>query len=255
MDEHKKLIWGKKRLGFFSGIKYNIKGLSFGLRTPSLMLLGLARLLAIIALTVFSASLLLLYHQEILTLIWSRPESAWISWLWHVFSWLLSLLLVGLAAIFSYLLAQVVFSVVIMDYMSRITERLVTGHEQVPVNVSILKYFAFLIRQEIPRAVLPVVLIVMITVLGWLTPLGPILTIISGAISVAFLAWDNTDLVPARRQDTFVDRFNQFFGSLLFHLGFGLWFLIPVLNILFLSFAPVGGTLYQIDRRPPDLRS
>jgi len=33
-----------------------------------------------------------------------------------------------------------------------------------------------------------------------------------------------------------------------FHLGFGLWFLIPVANLLFLSFAPVGATLFHVER-------
>jgi CysZ protein len=49
-------------------------------------------------------------------------------------------------------------------------------------------------------------------------------------------------LVPFRA------RFQSLGDSLLFHLGFGLLFLIPVLNILFLSFAPVGATLYQIEK-------
>jgi CysZ protein len=34
-----------------------------------------------------------------------------------------------------------------------------------------------------------------------------------------------------------------------FHLGFGLPFLVPILNILFLSFAPVGATLYYLETR------
>ena len=240
-------------MGFFSGIKYNFKGLSLGVRTPRLLLLGLARFAAVIILAAFSSGLLLLYHQEILTLIWARPENFWILWLWHVFSWLLSLLLVGLAAVVSYLFAQLLFSVIIMDYMSRITERMLTGDEKKPVNSSILKQFAFLAGQEIPRTVLPLGLIAILTLLGWLTPFGPLLTVVSAVVSVLFLAWDNTDLMPARRRDAFGRRWKQFSGNLLFHLGFGLWFLVPVLNLLFLSFAPVGGTLYQIDRQLADI--
>jgi CysZ protein len=85
-------------------------------------------------------------------------------------------------------------------------------------------------------------------VLGWLTPLGPVLAIVSSGILVIFLAWDNTDLVPARRFDPFKQRFKLLRKSLTFHLGFGLLFLIPLLNILFLSFAPVGATIYFIDK-------
>ena len=86
-------------------------------------------------------------------------------------------------------------------------------------------------------------------VLGLFTPFGPVLAIISSAIAVVFLAWDNTDLVPARRLYPFKQRFKFLLNSLPFHLGFGLLFLIPVLNIVFLSFAPVGATLYHIDKR------
>jgi CysZ protein len=43
-------------------------------------------------------------------------------------------------------------------------------------------------------------------------------------------------------------------GALAFHLGFGLPFLIPVLNIVLLSFAPVGATLYFIEKQEPDRR-
>ena len=83
--------------------------------------------------------------------------------------------------------------------------------------------------------------------LGWLTPLGPFVAIISSAVAAVFLSWDNTDLVPARRLDPFGRRFKFLLKNLPFHLGFGLLFIIPVVNILFLSFAPVGATLYYVD--------
>jgi CysZ protein len=108
--------------------------------------------------------------------------------------------------------------------------------------------FLFLIKQEIPRATVPVLLTLLLIIVGWLTPLGPVVTIVSSAIAVIFLAWDNTDLIPARRQIPFGDRFRLLRRTLPFHLGFGLPFLIPFLNILFLSFAPVGATLYYIDK-------
>jgi len=90
----------------------------------------------------------------------------------------------------------------------------------------------------------------LLIIVGWLTPLGPVVTVVSSAIAIIFLAWDNTDLIPARRLVPFGDRFRMLRRALPFHLGFGLLFLIPFLNILFLSFAPVGATLYFIDRNP-----
>ena len=100
------------------GITYNIRGLWLGLKTPKLLFWGLVRFFIVIAITIISATFILSYHQEILNLIWSKPESAWIIWLWHMFSWLLSFILVGVSAVISYLVSQILFSVIIMDHMS-----------------------------------------------------------------------------------------------------------------------------------------
>jgi CysZ protein len=235
-------------MNFVSGITYNLRGLWLGLKTPKLLVLGLIRFAAVIIITILSASLILVYHEEILNLVWVKPASQWILWLWYALSWLLSLLLVGLSAVLSYLVSQILFSVMIMDYMSLITQRMLMGREDEPENVPLLRQFAYLPKQEIPRTIIPVLVILLLMVLGWLTPLGPVLVIVSSGIAAIFLAWDNTDLVPARRRYPFKERFRLLLTSLPFHLGFGLLFLIPVLNILFLSFAPVGATIYYTDK-------
>ena len=236
-------------MSLIKGIKYNIRGLGMGLKTPRLLLLGAIRFVVVIIITIASASLILVYHQAILNIMWNKPESSWVLWLWYLLSWLLSAVLVGLSAVLSYLVSQILFSVLIMDLMSRITEASVTGKVQVPNNIPMWQQFLFLIKQEIPRATIPVLLTILLILVGWLTPLGPVVTIISSAIAVIFLAWDNTDLIPARRLVPFGERFRELRRTLPFHLGFGLLFLIPFLNILFLSFAPVGATLYYVDQK------
>jgi CysZ protein len=234
-------------MNLLKGITYNLRGLRISIKTPRLLVLGLTRFLAVILITGVLASLLLAYHQGIMNFIWSKPESHWILWLWHLVSWLLSFFLVGISAIFSYLISQILFSVVIMDTMSRMTEKMVTGQEKQPKKMSLLRQFFYLARQEIPRTIIPVFLTLLLMILGWLTPLGPVLAILTAGIAVIFLSWDNTDLVPARRFVPFTKRFRFLLKTLPFHLGFGLLFLIPGLNILLLSFAPVGGTLYYLD--------
>ncbi|MFH1624974.1 MAG: hypothetical protein ABID54_07440 [Pseudomonadota bacterium] len=112
----------------------------------------------------------------------------------------------------------------------------------------VFRQLFLLLRQEIPRTTLPVMVTISLMVLSWLTPFGPIVSILSSGIASIFLAWDNTDLIPARRRNPFKHRFRLLLRTLPFHLGFGLLFLIPGLNILFLSFAPVGATIYYIDR-------
>jgi CysZ protein len=235
-------------MNLISGLKYNLRGLGMGLKTPKLLLLGLIRFALVIVITIFSAGLILVYHQEILSFMWSKPENQWVTWLWYLLSWLLSAILVGLSAVISFLVSQILFSVLIMDMMSRITEKKVTGGIRESSKMPWWQQFFFLLKQEIPRATVPVLLSLFLIIAGWLTPLGPVITIFSSAVAIIFLAWDNTDLIPARQMVPFKERFGSLMRSLLFHLGFGILFLIPVLNILFLSFAPVGATHYQIDK-------
>ncbi len=234
-----------------SGLKYNIRGLWLGLRTPRLLLMGLLRFVVVAVLTVGLAGLILARHADILALLWQQPQSPWIVWFWHLTSWLLTVVLMGLSVVIAYLFSQVLFAVFIMDMMSRITERVVTGRAAISPNVSVMAQMGFLIRQEVPRNLIPVLLTLLIMVLGWFTPLGPLLTILGPMVAVIFLAWDNTDLIPARNMQPFGKRFGLLLKTPLFHLGFGLPFLIPVLNLVFLSFAPVGATLYHLDRTPP----
>lgn len=229
------------------GIRYNLRGIWLGIRTPKLLLLGLVRFFIIVLLTVVSAGLLLYYHETILSLVWTRPDSPWLLWLWHLVSWLVSVLLAGVATVVAYFISQVLFSVVIMDAMSQITERISTGQTLETGRTSILGDFFFLMGQEIPRAILPVSASLLLMMLGWLTPIGPVFAILSALTAVIFLAWDNTDLAPARRHEPFGERFRFLLRHLPFHLGFGLLFILPVFNILSLSFAPVGGTLYYTD--------
>jgi CysZ protein len=202
----------------------------------------------VVLITIISATLILVYHQDILSLIWTKPASHWILWLWYLTSWLLSLCLVGLSAVVSYLISQILFSVLIMDHMSRITELMQRGRAAEAEKVSILTLFGYLVMQEIPRTVLPVIFSILMMIMGWLTPLGPVIMVLSSGIAAIFLAWDNTDLIPARQLVPFKARFRLFLNTIPFHLGFGLPFLIPGLNVLLLSFAPIGATLYYLEK-------
>jgi len=135
-----------------------------------------------------------------------------------------------------------------MDHMSKITEYHATGKVVVSRDTALLAHLFYLIRQEVPRMILPLTLSFLLLGLGWITPLGPVVALASTLISILFLSWDNTDLVPARRMVAFRERFRLLLATIPFHIGFGLPFLIPGINLLFLSFAPIGATLYFIDR-------
>jgi CysZ protein len=75
-----------------------------------------------------------------------------------------------------------------------------------------------------------------------------VILVVSAVTAGVFLAWDNTDLLPARQMRPFRDRWALLRRNLGFHIGFGLLLIVPWLNILTLSFAPVGATLYHIHK-------
>jgi len=235
-------------MGLFAGLRYNLKGVALALKTPSLLMLGLIRFFIVLLLSLLLSGMVLYWHNEILAMVWQMPEGQWMLYLWYAVSWILSLVLAALAMVVSYLIAQIFFGVFIMDYMSRITERIVLGHEAVGIQGSMFEFFFYLVRQEIPRAVIPVLISLALMILGLFTPLSLVILVISSVTAGLFLAWDNTDLVPARRMVPFKERVAFLKKNMMFHIGFGLLFLIPWLNILFLSFAPVGATLYVIDK-------
>ncbi len=235
-------------MNFIKGIVYNFKGLWMGIKTPRLLILGVLRFFIVIFITLALAGSILVWHRELLNMIWTMPESGWLIYVWTVLSWLLSIFLAMISSLVAYLIAQLFFCVFIMDLMSRITEKMVRGEQQGPVaKLSLMATLFHLIRQEIPRAMIPLFLMLIFMVVGLFTPLAPGVAVISTLAAGVFLAWDNTDLVPARRMEPFGVRFRYLKKNLLFHLGFGICFLIPWLNILFLSFAPVGATLFFLD--------
>jgi CysZ protein len=235
-------------MNLLHGVRYNLKGMRLALATPRLLMLGLLRFVIVVAITLVAAGLVLAWNQELISMIWSRPESAWLVWLWHLVSWLMTLLLIAVSTVAAYIMAQILFGVFIMDKMSRITEKLQGVSLSAESELPPVAQFLFLLKQEIPRALFPILISLFIMLAGWLTPLGPVVTLLSSLVAAIFLAWDNTDLVPARQFIPFGERFRFLGRTLLFHIGFGLLFLIPLANMVFLSFAPVGATLYQIDR-------
>lgn len=235
-------------MALVSGIRYNLRGFREGVSDIRLLLWGLARFAAVILLTIVLAGLILVHHGEIMDIIWAQPRNHWLGLLWSILSWLVSLFLVGISAVFSYLISQVLFSVLIMDLMSRRTERRLTGRVKEPQKISFWKLFLCLVRQEIPRALLPILISLFLMVISWFVALGPVMFFLSSGLTIVFLAWDNTDLVPARRMIPFSSRLKLLVKNICFHIGFGLPFLVPGLNLLLLSFAPVGGTLYYLER-------
>lgn len=241
-------------MDFFRGIQYNIQGLLLSFRHPVLLWLGIFRFAVILILALLFSGMIFFWHDAALSIIWQMPENRFLVYVWHIVSWILFLVLAALAVVGAYLTAQVFFCVFIMDYMSRVTEKIILGKEIPYADGSWIKLAGYLIFQEIPRAVIPMIITVGAMVAGFFTPLGPVIFFLSAITAGVFLAWDNTDLVPARQMRPFRDRFRFLRQNLGFHIGFGLLLIVPWLNILTLSFAPVGATLYHIHKLEKELK-
>jgi CysZ protein len=232
---------------FLKGLLFNLRGLKFALASPKLLFWGLCRFALLLLIMSVLIGLILAYHEDLMDALWAKPESRWLIWLWHLVSWLASLFLIGLSAILSFIISQIFFSALVMDYMARITEFQITGTVTEPEKLPLWRWLTSILFQEIPRSVIPLIVSLLIMLFGWITPLGPVLTILSSALAMVFLSWDNTDLIPARNLIPFRRRLGFLMKTIPFHLGFGIPFLVPFLNIVFLSFAPVGATLYFLE--------
>ncbi|MCA1792402.1 MAG: hypothetical protein LC660_00730 [Desulfobacteraceae bacterium] len=171
-------------MDFFRGIKYNIQGVLFAFANPKLLWLGLLRFAIILVLALFFSGLVFFWHEAILAMIWEMPEKGMLLYVWHLASWVLSLLLAAVAVVAAYLVAQVFFCVYIMDYMSRLTEKIVLGTEVSYAQSSWLSFFVYLVCQEIPRAVIPLVITLAVMVMGLFTPLGPVILVLSSITAV-----------------------------------------------------------------------
>lgn len=235
-------------MSFYQGIQFNIKGLLLAIKTPKLLILGLLRFTIVLGLTLVFIGLVFYGYDDILNLVWQKPEQGFLVYLWKLVSWMVFVCMAVVSMLIAFIVSQLFFCVFIMDYMSRITEAMVLGKKVENPQGSHLGFFIYLIKQEMPRAIIPVIISLIILLVSLLTPLSPIVVIISSLSAAIFLAWDNTDLISARRMIPFKDRFLFLKKNLLFHTGFGILFLVPWLNILFLSFAPVGATLYVLNK-------
>src|SRR5512136_90171 len=154
-------------MGLLSGLLFNLRGLKLGITTGKLLFWGLVRFVLLVLIMAVLTGVILAYHQDLMRLLWPKPESRWLIWLWHLVSWLASLFLIGLSGIVSFIISQIFFSALVMDHMARITELRIAGTVTEPEKLSLWKSFTSILLQEIPRSVVPLTLSLLILVIGW----------------------------------------------------------------------------------------
>ena len=62
-----------------NGLKYNLRGLRLGLKTPRLLLLGVVRFILVVLVMILFTSLILAHHRTLMDLFWTQPDSIWLA--------------------------------------------------------------------------------------------------------------------------------------------------------------------------------
>ncbi len=238
----------------FRGFAYPWRGLGFVYgKHPSLIRYTVFQVLLTVA--VFAAVIVgwSASYDSIAGLLWSRPESAWLVWLWYLYRIVAALAL----AVVGYFVFIVLVGIVCAPFNSKLSQKvetLLTG--RLPPSTG----FADEVREAIrdirvalgkvffyAMVMLPVFLI------GLLVPgLGQILLVVFGWLFTAlYLSLDYLDWPLSRRRIGFGDRLSYLKRHRWPMLGFGaaafllLW--IPVLSFFLVPAAVAGGTLLFVD--------
>jgi len=143
-----------------------------------------------------------------------------------------------LSAALSFLIVNIVASP-IYDVISVAVERSVRG---TATEISFLQSLRLVI-EEMKK----VAFILMIS-----TPLMfvPGLNILSSLVTAFLLGWEFCDFTLARRGLSFKERFGWAWAEIPAVTGFGIWLIIPFMQLITLPFAVVGGTLLVLESLP-----
>ena len=167
---------------------------------------------------------------------WDKPQAWYWLALWWVGWALLSFVPIAVSVLGIYLLMKILASPLI-EWVSIAIEKDITGLE--PPHLTLRQQIT-VIWGELQKAV--VILVVPILLL-----LIPGFNVISLPAAAFLIGWDFFDYPLARRGWSFRERWRFVAGELWSVLGFGLWFIIPFLNILLAPFAIAGGTMLGVE--------
>lgn len=225
------------------------------LRSPGLM--GLSAASAVVTLAILGGLVWLLatYTGTLVTWMWARPDAWYLLGPWYLLYALTFLLLLaaGASTLPSLVLAPV------QDLLSERTEKLCTGVAGTPSGWrSFFKGVWLSIFHTLGRLALLLCGYALLLPLHLVPGAGSLLwTVLASAWTITILATEHLGTTMARHLRPFGDVVRSVKGRPQLALGFGsavyiiLW--VPVLNVLFLPMATVGGALLFLGLR--DLES
>ena len=221
-----------------SGISYFTKGCSWLKSHPYYLALLFLPICLSAFLLFISWGALFQYHHLILdSLLFSKPESLLGLSFFYLSKTILSITLI-LISFLLYPLIVNILSSPIYDYVSCAVEK---AHPTFSGN-NLPWWHAFILMiEEIKKTLFILLVSIIVLVIPGLNLLSPLIT-------AFFIAWEFCDFPLVRQGKTFRQRLwfvRQHFWSI---LGFGLWFLIPIVTFLIMPLAVVGGTLLSLNQ-------
>jgi CysZ protein len=251
-----------RRIGFFSGIAYALRGARFVyFQHPRLAKWWLPPV-AITAVALFAAAWLAIdLRDDLVGLLWTAPEgdgagavaARGLHTLLEVLAALL-LMVVGLVAV---ALTSSVIAAPFNDALSEAVECEYTGRPGPPLRLAVvLRDAVRSIGLQLIKLAAYAAIMLPAFVLSLLLPgIGPVIyTVLGFVVTALFLALDYVDFAAARRglgaRARFRDALSRWPAML--GLGAAIWVLlfVPLLNLLFMPAAVAGGTLLFVDAHP-----
>jgi len=220
------------------GLKTYLAGVRWLRANPRcLLLLSLPAILGMVFLSI-GAGCFAGNDVRILTFVlFSKPEDSWLMlmvyYLCKVLLYLATIIFVFVA---SFLIMNIVASPV-YEYVSVAVERDLTGNDIPNQSFKEALYVMFVELKKV-ALILGISLLLLIV---------PGINLLSTLVAAFLIGWDFFDYPAARRGWSFRKRI-EFVGKEFFAvLGFGLWLVIPVVQIVLVPLAVAGGTMLNLE--------
>lgn len=244
---------GNAIVRIFRGFGYLFEGWAFVFsRHPSLLKFCLLPLL--INILVFSgvAVSLYFYYGDLVALIWAKPETWLLQILWYL-AYIFIFLIILLLAYLAFFIVQALLSAPFNDLLSERVEILTTGEEPPAFSWDrLIRGLGKTMLHELAKLGIWVAIMAPAFLVSFVPVIGkPVFAVIGFYITATFFAYDYIDYSMARREWTFKEKRALLKQNRALSFGFGsslaVALLIPVVGLLCVPMAAVGGTLLFCD--------
>ncbi len=219
------------------GLSQFVRGVVWLRQHPRFVFMLMVPWLGGILAMIGSVALFVSYQAEIVTsLLFAKPEAGvmlLVYWLCQALLYLGSLVIALLAGV----LMVTVIASPIYEFISIAVEREITGRSPPELGWSAL---VRVVVDEAKKAGL----MILVSVVLLLIPGLNVLAILGAAV---MMGWSFYDYAPARHGLSFSERVGLLKRDFWRILGFGLWLVIPFIQIVLIPLAIVGGTMLGVE--------